>query len=131
MRKETVASIIAGAGTGTAAIFILKEYVDKKYGPVTALPLPSELKLNTYTALVGIGGGALATVLGGVMPALTGKTYFSENINTFLTAMGITMLAGGILSTVTEKEIPAAALAGTPPTVTIVPPETTKEAIYA
>lgn len=133
MRKEQVASIIAGAGVGTATIFLLREHMDEKGSPAAGLPIPEGFK--TYSALVGIIGGTAATVVGGLYPALTGKSFFDENINTFLTAAGITLLTGGILSALYPKTGASAGLTLTPvgSAVTIVPAAEgeAKEVVYA
>lgn len=85
----------AGAGTGIAQTFILREYVDKVYGPVPGLDALGGF--GTYSALGGLIAGGVTTVAG-LVSVLTGKITSNEAVQLGLLGYGIPALSGGVLS---------------------------------
>lgn len=95
VEKKSIAVMTAGSGVGIAQTFILREYVDKKYGQIPGL---EGLKgFGTYSALGGIISGGITTGLG-LVSVLTGKITRNEMIQMGLIGYGIPALSGGILS---------------------------------
>lgn len=118
MNEKTI--VIVGAATGAAVPLLLREYVDEKHKPALAARLPIPEGFKNWSALVGTIGGAAALTVGAIYPAITGKTLFSRDVNTFLTAAGASALVTGIICGMFPKSAPAAAGLYVPK-VTVVP----------
>lgn len=93
--KKSIAVMTAGAGAGVAQTFILREYVDKVYGPIPGLDVLGGF--GTYSALGGVVTGGITTAAG-LLSVLTGKITRSETVQLGLLGYGIPALGGAILS---------------------------------
>ena len=93
--KKSIAVLTAASGASIAQTFVLREYVDKVYGPVPGLEALGGF--GTYSSLGGIISGGAATALG-LVSVLTGKITRSEMVQMGLIGYGIPALSGGVLS---------------------------------
>jgi len=95
VEKKSIAVLTAASGASIAQTFILREYVDKTYGPIPGLEVLGGF--GTYSALGGLVGGGIATAAG-LVSVLTGKITTNETIQLGLLGYGIPALTGGVLS---------------------------------
>jgi len=118
MNEKTI--VIVGAASGAAVPLLLREYVDEKHKPALAARLPIPEGFKNWSAIVGTVGGAAALTVSAIYPAITGKTLFSRDVNTFLIAAGASALTTGIICGMFPKTAAPAAGLYTPK-VTVVP----------
>jgi len=92
MVNKNVGIIVMGAAIGSAQTFILREFVDKQYGPI----IP-QLGVWGYPSVVaGIGIGGIVTLLG--VAGASGYGPVRGDAITACLAYGIPALIGGVLS---------------------------------
>lgn len=104
-----VGVIVMGTAIGTAQTFLLREFVDKQYGPV----LPQLGAWGYPSVLAGLGIGGITTLLG--VAGLGGYGPLRGDATIVALAYGIPALVGGVLSALYPVTPPAAARARVTP----------------